>query len=186
MSNIQSTNLTLLSQLEALIFASPAALSANSLAKILDLPTPQIEKGLEELEAEYTQRGFRLQHHQGRYQLTSAPEAASLIESMLGLETGGRLSNAALEALAVIAYQHSVTRPQIDAIRGVNSDGVIKSLLNKGLIEEVGRAETPGRPLLYSVTAEFLQYFGLNSVEDLPALEKQSGLDNDNLVEGKE
>ena len=86
------------------------------------------------------------------------------------MEATSRLSRAGLEALAIIAYQQPVTRPQIDAIRGVNSDGVLKSLLSKGLIQEVGRAEAPGRPILYSTTPEFLQYFGLNSLEELPPL----------------
>jgi segregation and condensation protein B len=80
------------------------------------------------------------------------------------------LSRAALEALAIIAYEEPATRPQIDAIRGVNSDGVLKSLLSKGLIQEVGRADSPGRPILYSVTSEFLQFFGLSSLSDLPPL----------------
>jgi segregation and condensation protein B len=82
------------------------------------------------------------------------------------------LSAAALEALAIIAYQEPATRPQVDAIRGVNSDGVLKSLLGKGLIQEVGRAEAPGRPILYSTTAEFLQHFGMNSRDELPPLEE--------------
>ena len=91
----------------------------------------------------------------------------------LGLERSSRLSRAALETLAIIAYKEPVTRPQIDSIRGVNSDGVIKNLLNKGLIQEVGRADAPGRPILYSVTSDFLQHFGLNSLEDLPPLENE-------------
>jgi len=78
--------------------------------------------------------------------------------------------SAALEALAIIAYQQPVTRPQVDAIRGVNSDGVMKNLLHKGLIQEVGRAEGPGRPILYSTTPEFLGHFGLGSLEELPPL----------------
>jgi segregation and condensation protein B len=102
--------------------------------------------------------------------LTSAPEAAEAIETFLGLEATSRLSGAALEALAIIAYQQPVTRPQVDAIRGVNSDGVMKNLLHKGLIQEVGRAEGPGRPILYSTTPEFLGHFGLASLDDLPPL----------------
>ncbi len=94
-----------------------------------------------------------------------------MIESLLGLETSGRLSNAALEALAIVAYKQPITRPQVDAVRGVNSDGVLKSLLNKGLIEEVGRAETMGRPVLYATTADFLQHFGFSSLEELPPLD---------------
>ena len=102
--------------------------------------------------------------------MTSAPEAVEAIETFLGLEATSRLSSAALEALAIIAYQQSVTRPQVDAIRGVNSDSVIKNLLHKGLIQEVGRAEGPGRPILYSTTPEFLGHFGLTSLGELPPL----------------
>jgi segregation and condensation protein B len=87
-----------------------------------------------------------------------------------GLEAASRLSRAALETLAIVAYQQPVTRPEIDAIRGVNSDGVLKSLLSKGLVQEVGRAERPGRPILYSTTTDFLGYFGLSSLEELPPL----------------
>lgn len=169
--NLESPKeLSLSARIEALLFVAPEAVSPNQLAAALDLPTREIEKGLEELELEYRQRGLRLQRFQGRYQLTSAPEAAAAIELFLGLEATSRLSQAALEALSVIAYQQPVTRPQLDAVRGVNSDAVLKSLLSKGLIQEVGRAEGPGRPILYSVTDEFLQHFGLSSLKELPPL----------------
>jgi segregation and condensation protein B len=93
------------------------------------------------------------------------------VERFLGLEASSRLSRAALETLAIILYRQPVTRPQIDAVRGVNSDGVLKSLLLKGLAQEVGRAEAPGRPILYSATPECLQYFGLSSLSELPPLD---------------
>ena len=102
---------------------------------------------------------------------TTAPETARWIESFLGLEIVGRLSRAALEALAIVAYKQPVTRPQIDAIRGVNSDSVMKKLLNSGLIFEVGRASSPGRPIMYSTSTEFLQHFGLSSIDELPELD---------------
>jgi segregation and condensation protein B len=98
---------------------------------------------------------------------------ASLVERFLGLEANNRLSRAALESLAIIAYQQPVTRPQLDDIRGVNSDGVIKSLLSKGLIQDMGRAESPGRPILYGITSEFLQHFGLTTIRELPPLNLQ-------------
>jgi segregation and condensation protein B len=164
----------LLARLEALLFVAPGAVSASQLAVVLEISLAEVQQALVELEEEYKRnpllRGIRLQRHMGRVQLTSAPEAAPWIERFLGLEATSRLSRAGLEALAIIAYQQPVTRPQVDAIRGVNSDGVMKSLLSKGLIQEVGRAEAPGRPILYSTTSEFLQYFGLNSLEELPPL----------------
>jgi segregation and condensation protein B len=102
--------------------------------------------------------------------LTTAPAAAGGVERFLGLAALTPLSRAALEALAIVAYQQPVTRPQIEAIRGVNSDSVIKNLLGKGLIEESGRTEGPGRPVLYSTTSEFMQHFGLAALSDLPPL----------------
>jgi segregation and condensation protein B len=167
--------LTLIAKLEALLFVAPGSVTPHQLAQTLDLPVAEIEKGLQELVNRYLSNkeyyGLRVQIHNNRYQLTSAPEAAIYIEKLLGLETSSHLSRAALEALAIVAYKQPVTRPQIDTIRGVNSDGVLKNLLNKGLIQEIGRAEAPGRPILFSTTSEFLQYFGLNSIDELPPLE---------------
>jgi segregation and condensation protein B len=164
----------LLAKLEALLFVAPGAVSTPQLAAALEISIADVQHALSELEEDYKQnpnlRGIRIQRHMGRVQLTSAPDAAPWIERFLGLEATSRLSRAGLEALAIVAYQQPVTRPQIDAIRGVNSDAVLKSLLSKGLIQEVGRAEAPGRPILYSTTPEFLQYFGLNSLEELPPL----------------
>lgn len=165
----------LIACLEALLFVAPGAVTAAQLATALERPVSEIENGLKELaavyEAESMGRGLRLQVHRGRFQLTTAGEYASWIERFLGLDTTSRLSRAGLETLAIVAYQQPVTRPQIDLIRGVSSDGVIKSLLSKGLIAELGRAEAVGRPILYGTTAEFLQYFGLNSLEELPPLD---------------
>jgi segregation and condensation protein B len=139
---------------------------------VLDIPSAEVERELAALARAYEDegRGIRLQRHSGRVQLTTAPSAAPMVERLLGLESSSRLSHAALETLAIIMYEQPVTRPQIDAIRGVNSDAVLKSLLVKGLLQELGRAETPGRPILYGVTSEFLQYFGLNSLAELPPL----------------
>ena len=162
--------LSLSGKIEALLFVAPGSVSINQLATALGVPNRDIERGLNELEESYQFRGVRLQRHGGQIQMTSAPEAAEAIETFLGLEATSRLSSAALEALAIISYQQPVTRPQVDAIRGVNSDGVIKNLLHKGLIQEVGRSEGPGRPILYSTTPDFLGHFGLSSLEELPPL----------------
>ncbi len=126
----------MLGYLEALLFVAPGEVSPAQLAATLELPLSEIERGLSELETLYTQegpsRGLRLQRYRGRLQLTTAPEIAPYIERFLGLETSSRLSRAALETLAIILYRQPVTRPHIDSIRGVNSDGVLKSLLLKG------------------------------------------------------
>lgn len=172
----QPPEINIPSLLEALLFVAPSPVTPAQLAKVLDVPTRQIENELEILEGEYAQRGFRIQRHQGRVQMTSAPEAAPYIENLLGLEASSHLSAAALEALAIIAYKQPITRPQIDALRGVNSDGVLRSLLSKGLIEEVGRAETMGRPMLYATTLDFLQAFGLASLDSLPPLEAEDAV----------
>jgi segregation and condensation protein B len=165
-----AVEIPLVNLLESLLFVAPGAVTASQLAAALEVPLAEVEKGLADLETRYLQGGLRLQRHQGRVQITTAPEISPWIERFLGLEATSRLSRAAVEALAIIAYQQPLSRPEVDAIRGVNSDGVIKSLLVKGLIQEVGRAERPGRPILYSTTADFLQHFGLSSLTELPPL----------------
>jgi segregation and condensation protein B len=167
-----SIDLDLTARLEALLFVASGPVASQQLAAALEITVEEVEAGLAKLEAYYAQRGgLRLQWHSGKVQVTTNPELASLVEKFLGLEATSRLSRAALETLAIVAYQQPVTRPQMDAIRGVNSDGVIKSLLSKGLIQEIGRGEGPGRPILYGTTADFLQYFGLSSLKNLPPLE---------------
>lgn len=161
--------------IEALLFVSAEPVSPGQLATILNLSTAAIEQGLNQLGSELGTRGLRLQKHAGRIQLTTAPEMAFLVERFLGLEATSHLSRAGLETLAIIAYRQPVTRPAVDAIRGVSSDGVIKSMLGKGLIEEVGRTDGPGRPILYGTTPEFLQYFGLISLSELPPLSLVEG-----------
>lgn len=168
---LEKTTLSVSARLEALLFVAPEPVSTSQLATVLQITPSEIEGGLNELTQQLTERGIKLQRFRGKYQLTTTPEAAEIIETFLGLEATSKLSKAALEALAIVAYQQPVTRPQIDAVRGVNSDGVLKSLLNKGLIEEAGRAEGPGRPILYHTTTDFLQHFGLNNLDELPKLE---------------
>lgn len=173
-------------KLEALLFVAAEPVATAQLATALDVAPSVIERGLHELDESLSSRGLRLQRHAGRVQLTTAPQLAELIERFLGLEATTHLSRAALETLAIIAYQQPVTRPQIDAIRGVNSDSMMKSLLHKGLILETGRADGPGRPILYSTTPEFLQHFGLNSILEMPSLAKpEEEADNhDEMLKG--
>jgi segregation and condensation protein B len=116
-------------------------------------------------------RGIRLQRHQDWVRLVSAPENALYIDKMRGTQAGQRLSEAALETLALIAYRQPVTRPQIEAIRGVDCSGVVSTLLARGLVNEVGRLDTVGHPILYSTTLAFLQHFGLERPDQLPSLD---------------
>lgn len=163
--------LSLESQIECLLFVADGPTPVGQLAAALHTQPQKIRAALQSLEAGYQTRGIRLQRFKDQVQLTTAPEAAAMIEDFLGLESTQRLTSSALEVLAIVAYQQPVTRPQIDAIRGVNSDSVIKRLHSRGLIEEVGRADGPGRPILYGTTPEFMQYFGLNSLDELPPLD---------------
>src|SRR5215207_1338553 len=176
-------------QLEAMLFVAAEPVTISQLAAALDVSTSVVERALNELDASLSDRGLRLQRHSGRVQLTTEPQLAELIERFLGLEATSHLSRAALETLAIIAYQQPVTRPQIDSIRGVNSDSMMKSLLNKGLILESGRAEGPGRPILYSTTPEFLQHFGLSSILEMPSLAplaspEEEGETHDEMLKG--
>ena len=166
--------------IEALLYIAPDAVTPAQLASVLEISVSEVEKGLELLAVDYQDRGLRIQRHAGRIQLTTSPEMTDKVERFLGLEITSHLSRAALESLAIIAYQQPVTRPQVDSIRGVNSDGVKKSLLHKGLIQDVGRAEGPGRPILYCTTPDFLQQFGISSLEELPPI------DQDAAAEGTE
>jgi segregation and condensation protein B len=169
-SAVKTVDLELSALLESVLFVASGPVSIGRLAKVLETTPAVIESCLRELEEQYETRGLRLQRSGTLVQLTTAPESRIVIERLLGLEVTSHLSQASLEALAIIAFMQPVTRPRIDEIRGVNSDSSLRTLLTLGLIEEVGRMETPGRPILYGSTPEFLQYFGLNSLSDLPPL----------------
>lgn len=163
--------LELEAQVEALLFVAPSAASPKQIAEALGVTTNVVNKAIKNLAEQLRTRGLRVQENKGRFQLTTAPELSESVENFLHLGTTTKLTHASLEALAIIAYQQPVTRPAIDAIRGVNSDSVIRNLLSKGLIEEAGRSDGPGRPILYSTAPEFLQYFGLASLKDLPPID---------------
>jgi segregation and condensation protein B len=181
------TPLDIPAALEALMFVSAEPVQPSQLAAALEISTSAVEQALDQLNGELITRGLRLQRHGGRVQLTTAPEMAETIERFLGLEATSRLSRAALETLAIVAYQQPVTRPQIEAIRGVSSDGVMKSLLGKGLVQEGGRTDGPGRPILYGTAPDFLQHFGLNSLMELPPLnlpDVENGENHDVTLKG--
>ncbi len=163
----------LLKQLECLLFVAPDTTAISHLADTLGITEEQTAALVQTLDQHYQagSHGLRVMQYRNRVQLTTAPDESELIERFLGLETTTRLSQAALETLAIIAYKQPMTRPDVDSIRGVNSDGVMRSLLAKGLVEEMGRAETPGRPIFYGTTPAFLQYFGLASLSMLPPVD---------------
>jgi segregation and condensation protein B len=139
----------------------------------LALNSEVIYGALKALNHQYCQRnsGLRVQEHNGRFQLVTYPYLATLIETYLSLDLTTKLTAPALETLAIIAYRQPVTRAQIEAVRGVDSSGVLRSLLQRGLVEEAGRLEGVGRPILYTVTEEFMHHFGLTGLDELPQLE---------------
>ncbi len=166
--------------LEALLFASPQPVTPEQLARILSLQTAQVRNLLIRLEEEYSDadRGFMLEWVAGGVRLCSKPEFYAYVEELGRTARPGTLSQAALETLAIIAYRQPITRPQIEVIRGVRVDSAVVSLIDRGLVEEKGRADGPGRPILYGTTDEFLIRFNLNSLEDLPPLKSSDASEN--------
>lgn len=157
--------------IEAILFVAGEPVTVTELARALELPADAIEQALDQFAAACAGRGIRLQRDADRVQLVSAPEASRVIEHFLGVQAPARLSAAALEVLAIVAYRQPVTRAQIEAVRGVDSGSVLRALLARDLLAEGGRLETVGRPILYVTTAEFLRQFGLSSLEELPAID---------------
>lgn len=155
---------------ESLLFVAPDPVQLTALADALEEPLERIEEALAHLADLQHDRGVQVQRARDRVQLVSSPEAAPYIERFLGLDLVVKLSPAALETLAIIAYRQPVTRAQIDEWRGVNSDGVLRTLLHRGLVEQGERLEQAGRPFHYHTTFDFLQHFGLQSLDDLPPL----------------
>ena len=164
---------------EALLFVAAAPTAAADLARAIGVDAEAIDDALAHLDATLRESGsgLRVLRHGDRYALTSAPAAARVVARFLGLNRTERLSAAALETLAIVAYKQPVTRHQVSSIRGVNSDGVLRALQDKGLIEEAGREETPGRPILYATTPTFLERLGLPSLASLPSLAPLLGVD---------
>lgn len=156
--------------IESLLFVSGRPLERAELRKLLDSDDVRLGSALQVLEHELEEqgRGIRLQRLGEQVQLVTAPQNAPYVAALLGLPMTAKLTTAGLETLAVIAYRQPITRSQIEAVRGVNSDRALASLLQYGLVAEVGRAQTVGRPALFATTAEFLQQFGLTSLEQLP------------------
>lgn len=173
-ANPNGSALDLAARIEALLFVSPELIPIPQIANALNSSVREIEKSLEDLDKVFINRGIRLQRASRSVQLITAPEISADVQRFLDLEETSRLSRAALEVLAIVAYQEPVTRPQIDAVRGVNSDSVMRTLLRHGLVDEVGRTDGPGRPFIYATTSDFLNHFGLTSIAELPPLNLES------------
>jgi segregation and condensation protein B len=158
--------------LESLLFVSDEPVSSTVLAQALDVERREADALCEELAKAYDERraGVVLRNVAGGWRLTTHPDAAPIVEQYVLASRHARLTKAALETLAIVAYKQPVTRHQISAIRGVNSDGVLRALIDRGLVDEVGREEAPGRPMLYGTTPEFLERLGLPSLSALPPL----------------
>jgi segregation and condensation protein B len=163
------TDAELAGHLVALLFAAAGPLTPDDAARLLDIEPERLGRVCDTLDQD-PPLGLALQRGPERLQLTTAPASTSVIERYLGAPPPARLSRAALEALAIIAYRGPATRGEIDAIRGVNSDSAVATLLGRSLVAEVGRRETAGRPALLGVTPECLQYLGVRSLADLPPL----------------
>jgi segregation and condensation protein B len=155
--------------IEALLLVAPAPATIGELARGAGVSDAQIETGLAALE-QRIDAGWVVQRHGDRVQLATAPRFAAHIRRFLGLDRETRLSGAALETMAIIAYQQPVTKAEIEAVRGVDCSGVLHTLVDRGLIEQVGRLSTPGNPIQYGSTPAFLLHFGLRSLAELPSL----------------
>lgn len=164
--------------IESLLFANERPLELNELTQITGLDKKTIERYCDELVRDYTQKlsGMTVVKIAGGYQMCSHPDNEPWLKKMYQHRGRQKLSAAALETLAIIAYKQPITRIEIEAIRGVGADAVVKNLLEYGLITTEGRKEVPGRPFLHITTKKFLEYFGLNTLEDLPSLEEFAGL----------
>ena len=158
--------------IEALLFVAERPLSRAELGTVARLSLEDVDERLGDLEVQLRERGIRLVSSGDRVMLGTSPESGRLIARYLGADAV-RLSPAALETLAIVAYRQPVTRGVIERIRGVDSGHVVRGLLHRRLVHEQGRAETPGRPILYGTSMEFMERFGLTSLDDLPPLEAE-------------
>ena len=157
--------------IEAILFAAGYPVKYEKLSEVIGLPQRDLRGLMESMSREYDGRGIQLLLYPDTCQLTTKEVFAPYIREALGIKRGGNLSASSLEVLAVVAYNQPVTRAYVDTVRGVDSSYAVTSLLDKGLIEAVGRLDAPGRPMLYGTTDKFLRVFGLRSLADLPETE---------------
>lgn len=160
--------------IEALLFVASESLTIKQLAKLTHAGEAEVALALQRIEAEYADRGIVLREVAGGYRFASAPAARDVVEAYL-LPPKSSLSTPALETLAIVAYMQPVTKSEIEAIRGVASDSVVSTLVDRNLVTEAGRKDVVGRPMLYKTTPEFLESFGLRSLDQLPPMELEQG-----------
>lgn len=172
--------------LESLLFVAGDPVTPAQLAQASGCPEVEVTKALAALQQEYEEenRGLRVQRRDGRVLLVTNPAASQVVEDFLNLDLRVQFSAPALETLAIIAYLHPVTRAQVEAVRGVDCAGVLRKLLQQGLVEEFDRLEGPGRPIRYAITDQFMQHFGLTSLEELPPLENDGEAISAELAQG--
>jgi segregation and condensation protein B len=168
-SNGQVEHDALVPHLIALLFVADEPVTVGSLARVLEVPAHRLERALRALQ-ERPPEGLMLQRQQDSLQLVTDPGSAEYIRRLQGRAEAQRLSRAAMEVLSIVAYRQPTTRAEIDAIRGVNSDHALETLLSRGLVAELGRRESVGRPVLFGTTMEFLRLAGLQSLEQLPPI----------------
>ncbi len=186
-----TTRKKLKSALEAMLFTWGEPLPARQAAEVLDIKERQAVEYLRELMEEYEQeaRGIRIREINKSFQFVTSAEEADYVERLCTPVKAKRLSQSALEVLAIIAYRQPVTKGEIEAVRGIKCDRSIEGLQKKGLIEERGRSQALGRPILYGTTDEFLHHFGLSSIKELPPIDDLEGAITDpeiQLPEGSE
>lgn len=165
--------------IESILFVAEKPVSVKELASVTGLMITDVQNALKDLSKEYEKRGIKLVRKGDYFSFVSDPANAKFVSAYLNEELRHDLSEQALETLAIITYKQPITRMEIEELRGVNSEQLIRSLLIRGLICEVGRKDTIGRPILYGTTMEFIQYFGLLSENELPKLEERSLFNNE-------
>jgi len=162
------------SAIEAIIFASDKPVALEQIKKVLGVEVGLLRKTIEELKAEYEaqNRGLRIVEIAGGFQMITSSTYAPFLRKLFKERGADKLSRPALETLAIIAYKQPLTRTEIESLRNVNVDGVMKSLVDKNLVRICGRKKVPGRPFVYGTTREFLEHFGLKSLDDLPKMDE--------------
>ncbi len=176
----QNAPLEIAAVVEAILFASDSPLGISKITLAAELPTKNVKQAIDDLNDRYQQQGsaFRIEQIAGGYQMLTQPEYNEVLRRLLTARKDTRLSQAAMETLAIIAYRQPILRADIEAIRGVATGEVLRTLLEKQLVKIVGRAEVIGRPMLYGTTKKFLEVFGLGQLDDLPRVEElRSGAD---------